>query len=1200
MNFIKSVSKKRILSIALVIVLCLTGMNVPTGKNLKGNEKVSVFDEIVKPNVSENKLTDISEIALSDGEKAAELVNSYKDDVDYEAALNYALTAYYKSENFDEMKDFTANIDNRSKEIVKGYKMAAKEREQGTDNGYIPGEAIVMFDENTTEEEINAVVEAEYGECDEVVKLVNGQTMAVVSISLGQTVDMAVDAYDDYSVTDISGANTLSEVTDVASDYVNDPNAYQQYYLDYINAKDAWNYVSQKEHRKVLVGVIDTGVQMDHPDLKNIISPYSADVTGDTPVLLSESEQPYIHMHGTFITGIIAAEANNNNMFAGIASCYNNDVVEVLNVQAATDEGGPLPVLEQSDTVKAINYCAEQGVEVINMSFGVLGSSCIYSDLIDDLSKEGIVFVASAGNDSSSATYYPSEHPNVISVVATNKANEKASFSNYGMKKDICAPGESIYSTTIDSKMDSGQGTSYAAPVVVATVALMRSLNSNIKVDNARQILSDTSRNIGIGDKCKNGLIDTYSAVKMAAEYTEEMSTKINLAKNKTVKVSEGTSFDENKYPLSNLIDGDKNTDWICSSQQYKTIIIDLEDECVVDEIQVDYNGMYSGYFTPYISLDARNWIDVSSSLKASSAVSRTIDLDIVKTRYIRLEVVSTSNIGFEDIYVWGYNKYVGSQEYEQIEVPEPKVSYVVDDYNLLSINISSKEQGKYGFNVYVDGIAIIKGLPGGYGMRMEDGEHEVRVTATYMGNESKGVVFKVFIGGVIPEKLSDGKPAYSSSDEWEGYAAKYAVDDSAGTRWASLATDDEWIYVDLEDTYSISKVELDWENAYGKAYNIQVSNDAVNWKTVKSITDSDGGEDVIEFEPIDARYVKMQGVKRATGYGYSLWDFDVYGGEATGNTGDDNSDDGNSGDNGSDDNNTGNNNNTPVNVNLAANKTGASSSNEGDNVAASNAFDTNMGTRWSSQFNDDNWIYVDLGQTYSVDKVVLNWEGAYGKDYNIDVSTDGVEWTTVSELRNQNGGEDVVTFDLTDARYVRMNGVARGTGYGYSLWEMEVYCTVENSGNNGSGNEGGNQDDNEGGNQDDNKTSELISQGKTATSSSDEWEGYAASYAFDGNTGSRWASSWTDNEWIYVDLGQTYTVDKVVLNWEGAYGKDYNIDVSTDGVEWTTVSELRNQNGGEDEITFNATNARYVRMTGIARGTGYGYSLFEMNVYGY
>lgn len=125
------------------------------------------------------------------------------------------------------------------------------------------------------------------------------------------------------------------------------------------------------------------------------------------------------------------------------------------------------------------------------------------------------------------------------------------------------------------------------------------------------------------------------------------------------------------------------------------------------------------------------------------------------------------------------------------------------------------------------------------------------------------------------------------------------------------------------------------------------------------------------------------------------------------------------------------------------------------------------------------------------------------------------------------------------------------------------------------------------------------IALGKTATSSANESDERAAAYAFDGDEGTRWASGRTDDEWITVDLGRLHSVDEVKLNWEAAYAKEYEIQVSVDGTNWTTVKSLTEQDGGIDTISFDAVNAKYVRMQGVSRGTQYGYSLYEMEVYG-
>jgi acyl-homoserine lactone acylase PvdQ len=103
---------------------------------------------------------------------------------------------------------------------------------------------------------------------------------------------------------------------------------------------------------------------------------------------------------------------------------------------------------------------------------------------------------------------------------------------------------------------------------------------------------------------------------------------------------------------------------------------------------------------------------------------------------------------------------------------------------------------------------------------------------------------------------------------------------------------------------------------------------------------------------------------------------------------------------------------------------------------------------------------------------------------------------------------------------------------------------------------------------------------------------------AVDGDPTTRWGSSWSDNQWISVDLGSAQTVGRVILRWEAAYGRAYRIDVSGDGSTWRTVWSTGTGDGGVDGDAFPATTARYVRMTGVSRGTSYGYSLYELEIY--
>ncbi|BCB83417.1 penicillin acylase [Phytohabitans suffuscus] len=108
----------------------------------------------------------------------------------------------------------------------------------------------------------------------------------------------------------------------------------------------------------------------------------------------------------------------------------------------------------------------------------------------------------------------------------------------------------------------------------------------------------------------------------------------------------------------------------------------------------------------------------------------------------------------------------------------------------------------------------------------------------------------------------------------------------------------------------------------------------------------------------------------------------------------------------------------------------------------------------------------------------------------------------------------------------------------------------------------------------------------------------HVAARAFDGDPASRWASSWTDNQSLTVDLGSAKTVGRVILRWEGAYASSYRIETSTDGTTWTTRWSTTAGNGGTDNDAFTPATARYVRMVGVRRATSYGYSLYEMEVY--
>ena len=148
-----------------------------------------------------------------------------------------------------------------------------------------------------------------------------------------------------------------------------------------------------------------------------------------------------------------------------------------------------------------------------------------------------------------------------------------------------------------------------------------------------------------------------------------------------------------------------------------------------------------------------------------------------------------------------------------------------------------------------------------------------VKVTDNEGASDSDEILVKVF------ERINIAlnKDVFTSSNENDGYKGDLAVDGNNETRWASSFSEPEWIYVDLGDTYKVSEVILNWEAAFGSAYEIQISDDANTWTTLASENASDGEIDQFSVSGV-GRYVRMYGTSRATVYGFSLFEFEVYG----------------------------------------------------------------------------------------------------------------------------------------------------------------------------------------------------------------------------------------------------------------------------------------------------------------------------------
>lgn len=258
----------------------------------------------------------------------------------------------------------------------------------------------------------------------------------------------------------------------------NDPLYSKQWFHKVIKTDEAWEIT--KGSPNLIVAVIDDGINPNQPDLKSqIVSPY----------VLNNNTDQYKDMgvHGTHVSGIIAAASDNSIGGSGIAP---NVKIMPINVFTG-DKNGEFAYI--SDIIKGIQYAINHGAKIINMSLGDYEYSQALNDAIQEAYKKGLIIVAAAGNDDTSNRTYPAAYDHVISVASTNIKDQISSYSNFGDRIDISAPGENILST-LPNGFGYMSGTSMAAPVVSGVAALVWSNNpnlSNVQVMNNLLLSAD-------------------------------------------------------------------------------------------------------------------------------------------------------------------------------------------------------------------------------------------------------------------------------------------------------------------------------------------------------------------------------------------------------------------------------------------------------------------------------------------------------------------------------------------------------------------------------------------------------------------------------------------------------------------------------------------------------------------------------------
>ena len=349
-----------------------------------------------------------------------------------------------------------------------------------------------------------------------------------------------------------------------------------QWYLNKVKADKAWEYVS--ESPEVTIAVIDSGVQIDHPDLKDNIWVNQGEVAGNqrdddnngfiddvhgwdfvddnpdpSPKMNSELTQDGVS-HGTIVAGIAAAVGNNEIGVTGIT--WNASIM-------------PLRVLDEqgqgraSDVIRAIDYAIDNGADIINLSFVGMERSNSMLEALKRAHEAGVIVVAAAGNDRgdgegynlNEAPMYPvcynqeNSENIVLGVGATDPLDQKANFSSYGACVDIMAPGYSVFGTVahepsiqnnsgvyLDKKYDGfWSGTSMAAPMISGSLALIMAANPDLDNHQVKQVLLSSADNIdrlnpSLFGELGAGRLNVESSVKKALDFRDERTSKVLLS----------------------------------------------------------------------------------------------------------------------------------------------------------------------------------------------------------------------------------------------------------------------------------------------------------------------------------------------------------------------------------------------------------------------------------------------------------------------------------------------------------------------------------------------------------------------------------------------------------------------------------------------------------------------------------------------
>ncbi len=315
------------------------------------------------------------------------------------------------------------------------------------ESGFVPKELLVKFKLGKNEETRKEIQRLGA----KLLEKLSAIDVSRLSLPKGLTVERAMEIMSKLNIVEFAEPNYLHRTTWSPRD----PRYGEQWGVKQIRTAKGWGIHTGR--CSTVIAIIDTGVDLDHPDLKNkIVSGYDF-VDGDNQA----DDQGG---HGTHCAGIAAASVNNNVGISGV--CANCSIMPVRVLRS--DGGGP-----SSNVAKGIIFAADNGAQIISLSLGTYSLSSTVRDAVEYATKKNALVIAAAGNNNTNAPHYPAFLPQSISVGATDENDVRSEYSNYGAWVDVAAPGNHILSTFPDGDFAYKNGTSMATPFVAGLAGLM-------------------------------------------------------------------------------------------------------------------------------------------------------------------------------------------------------------------------------------------------------------------------------------------------------------------------------------------------------------------------------------------------------------------------------------------------------------------------------------------------------------------------------------------------------------------------------------------------------------------------------------------------------------------------------------------------------------------------------------------------------